>query len=159
MTDANILNQTSDRSGPIGRILRFTLGAYCLWLLSRSAVNASLDILIWSTAVVLGLIAYFSIVHFIIMKFQPNINKYLGAILAFSPPIAVFMLLGTPGYISVFGFIGGSLILDAVTAGVGCEVMAIPNFIFHKRAHLVCPLFSPIDSIEKNFLNKGDAHH
>lgn len=155
MTDESVLDQTSNRSRPVGRILRFIVGASLVGLLSRDLINASSDIVAWSAAVVVGLIIFYMIVHLLVLKFLPNINKYLGTILALSPAVAVFMLTGAPGQIGVTGFIGGSLILDAITADLGCEVMALPGLIFGKRTHLCCIAFSPIDWIENKFLGDG----
>ena len=153
MTDENILDQTSDRSRPVGRILRFVLGALLVGLLYRSAINASSDVLTWSAAVVVGLIAFYTLIHLLVMKYTPNINKYVGTILALSPAVAVLLLSGAPGEIAVTGYIGGSLILDALTADLGCEVMALPGLFFQKRTHLSCIVFSPIDWLENKFLN------
>ncbi|MCZ6852601.1 MAG: hypothetical protein O7G86_01675 [Gammaproteobacteria bacterium] len=154
MTSENILDQPSDRSRPVGRILRFLLGAALVGLLSRSLINESMDIVSWSAVVVVGLIAFYTVVHFLVMKFTPNINRYLGTILALSPAAAVYMLLGTPGQIGVIGYIGGSLIVDAITADLGCEVMALPGLFFQKRTHLCCIVFSPIDWIENKLLSR-----
>ena len=155
MTIESLPDQTSYRSRPVGRILRFIVGASLVGLLSRDLINASSDIVAWSAAVVVGLIIFYMIVHLLVLKFLPNINKYLGTILALSPAVAVFMLTGAPGQIGVTGYIGGSLILDAITADLGCEVMALPGLIFGKRTHLCCIAFSPIDWIENKFLGDG----
>ncbi len=155
MTDENVPIQTSNRSRPIGRILRFILGAFLMGSLSLSVINASSDVFMWSAATVVGLIIFYTIVHLLVMKFLPNINKYLGTILALSPAVAVFILAGAPGQIGVTGYIGGSLILDAITADLGCEVMALPGLIFQKRTHLCCIAFSPIDWIENRVLGAG----
>ena len=153
MTDENILDQSSDRSRPVGRILRFVLGALLLGLVTQGVINASLDVITWSTVVVVGLIAFYMLVHLLVTKFLPNINKYLGTILALSPAVAVFMLAGVPGQIGVTGYIGGSLILDAITADLGCEVMALPGLLFQRRTHLCCIVFSPVDWFENKFLS------
>ncbi len=153
MADENILEQPSDRSRPVGRILRFVLGAFLVGLLYRTVINASSDVIIWSTATFVALIAFYSLVHLLVMKFLPNINKYLGTILALSPAVAVFLLAGASGQISVTGYIGGSLILDAFMADLGCEVMALPGLFFGRRTHLSCIVFSPIDWFENKFLS------
>lgn len=153
MSDANILDQTRDRSRPVGRILRFVLGAILMGLLTRGVMNASLETVTWTAVIFVALIAFYTIVHLLVMKYLPNINKYLGTILALSPAVAVFMIMGAPGQIGVTGFIGGSLILDALTADLGCEVMALPGLFFQKRTHLCCIMFSPIDWIEDRFLS------
>lgn len=153
MTDETILDQTDNRSRPIGRVLRFILGASLIGLLSQSVMNASMELLTWTTAVVVALIAFYTVVHFLVMKFLPDINKYLGTILALSPAVAVFIFAGAAGQIGVAGYIGGSLILDAITADLGCEVMALPGLFFQQRTHLCCIVFSPIDWIEDKFLS------
>ena len=153
MTNENILDQPSDRSRPVGRILRFVLGALLVGLLYPSVISASSDVLTWSAAVVVGLIAFYTLIHLLVMKYLPNINKYVGTILALSPAVAVLLLSGAPGEIAVTGYIGGSLILDALTADLGCEVMALPGLFFKKRTHLSCIVFSPIDWLENKFLN------
>ena len=153
MTNENILDQPGDRSRPVGRILRFVLGALLVGLLYPSVISASSDVLTWSAAVVVGLIAFYTLIHLSVMKYLPNINKYVGTILALSPAVAVLLLGGAPGEIAVTGYIGGSLILDALTADLGCEVMALPGLFFQKRTHLSCIVFSPIDWLENKFLN------
>ncbi len=153
MTNENILDQPSVRSRPVGRILRFVLGALLVGLLYPSVINASSVVLTWSAAVVVGLIAFYTLIHLLVMKYLPNINKYVGTILALSPAVAVLLLSGAPGEIAVTGYIGGSLILDALTADLGCEVMALPGLFFQKRTHLSCIVFSPIDWLENKFLN------
>lgn len=153
MTNENILDQPGDRSRPVGRILRFVLGALLVGLLYPSVISASSDVLTWSAAVVVGLIVFYTLIHLLVMKYLPNINKYVGTILALSPAVAVFLLSGAPGEIAVTGYIGGSLILDALTADLGCEVMALPGLFFQKRTHLSCIVFSPIDWLENKFLN------
>lgn len=153
MTNENILDQPGDRSRPVGRILRFVLGALLVGLLYPSVISASSDVLTWAAAVVVGLIAFYTLIHLLVMKYLPNINKYVGTILALSPAVAVLLLSGAPGEIAVTGYIGGSLILDALTADLGCEVMALPGLFFQKRTHLSCIVFSPIDWLENKFLN------
>ena len=153
MTNENILDQPGARSRPVGRILRFVLGALLVGLLYPIVISASSDVLTWSAAVVVGLIAFYTLIHLLVMKYLPNINKYVGTILALSPAVAVLLLSGAPGEIAVTGYIGGSLILDALTADLGCEVMALPGLFFQKRTHLSCIVFSPIDWLENKFLN------
>ena len=152
MTDETITDQSDDRSRPVGRILRLILGAVLLGLLYGELTSASSELLTCTSAVFVGLIIFYALVHLLVLKFLPNINKYLGTILALSPAIAVFVLAGAAGQIGVTGFIGGSLILDAITADLGCEVMALPGLFFSQRTHLCCILFSPIDWLEDKFL-------
>ncbi len=153
MTIEHRLEQVDDRSRPVGRILRFALGAFLMAMLTRSLMDASSDVLAWTAFVVFGLIAFYTLTHLLVMRFLPNINRYLGTVLALSPAIAVFILTGVAGQMGVTGYIGGSLLLDAITADLGCEVMALPGLFSRERTHLCCLLFSPIDWLENRFLN------
>lgn len=153
MTIEHKLEQVDARTRPVGRILRFALGAFLVAMLIRSVIDASSDLMAWTAFVVFALIAFYTLTHLLVMRFLPNINPYLGTVLALGPAIAVFILTGAAGQMGVTGYIGGSLLLDAITADLGCEVMALPGLIFRQRTHLCCLLFSPIDWLENRFLN------
>ena len=45
-------------------------------------------------------------------------------------------------------YVGVSLLIDALRADSGCEVMALPGLIFGNRTHLACIVFSPVDALE-----------
>ena len=98
----------------------------------------------------LALIVFYFLVHVYITKYLPNINKMTGAVLASAPFLAVFFIgYGGPAATGALTFIAVSLIIAAIRADCGCEVMSIPALIRGKHTHLSCILFSPIDSIEK----------
>ena len=79
-----------------------------------------------------------------------KIDRVLGAILAFGPFLAVFLLgYGGPAATGALTFLSVSLILAAIRADPGCEVMTIPAIFSGKHTHLACLLFSPIDWCER----------
>ena len=100
----------------------------------------------------LGLVLFYSGLHFIILKLAPKINPIFGAFLAFGPFLAVFLLgYGGPAATGALTFLSMSLLLAAIRGDSGCEVMTIPAVFSGKHTHLACLLFSPIDWCERKF--------
>ena len=149
MIDRTTAGTNDRRAKPIGRVLRFVMGAGLISLLiAQGVLDASANILWQSSAVFVGLIALYSAIHFIVLRFLSTINSVLGTIIALSPAILIYYIAGDAGQIAVIAYIGSSLLIDAITADLGCEVMAIPGIIFQRRTHLCCIAFSPIDWVE-----------
>jgi hypothetical protein len=97
----------------------------------------------------LGLILFYFILHYIILKFAIKINSLNGAILAFAPFLAVFAFgYEGPAASGALTFLAVSLIIAAIRSDSGCEVMSIPSAFTGKHTHLCCLLFSPIDWLE-----------
>ena len=98
----------------------------------------------------IGLVLLYLLLHFVIVKFTPKINPVVGAILAFGPFLAVFFLgYGGPAATGALTFLAASLLLAAIRADPGCEVMSLPAVFSGKHTHLACLLFSPIDWCER----------
>ena len=136
------------KSKPIGRILRFVLGALMLGLVAPNIVRAS-----WTTdAIIVGvivvLLAGYTAIHLAVWRFTPNLNRWLGAVLAVAPAALVFVLGDGIGQVSAVTYVGGSLLIDSINGDAGCEVMAVPGIMCKKRTHLACLLFSPLDWLE-----------
>ena len=133
---------------PAGRCLRFCLGAVLLLLVVPFFTAAGprwLGVTLgWAAAFVL----FYSALHLAIDRLVPNLNRWVGATLAFAPLVVVFVNAGAPGQVGVQTFLGASLVLAALRADSGCEVMSIPGLIFGRRTHLMCLLFSPLDWVE-----------
>jgi hypothetical protein len=53
-------------------------------------------------------------------------------------------------------FFGISFVIGGVQAIPGCEITAIPNLFVPRSRQLTCwcPLFSPLDSLERRFRSK-----
>ncbi len=136
------------KSRPIGRILRFILGAFMLALIVPEIAAATLltDAMIAGTIV--ALLTGYTLIHLAVWRFAPNLNRWLGAVVAVMPAVLVFVFGGVVGQVAAVGYIGGSLLIDSLTGDAGCEVMAIPGLVCRKRTHLACLVFSPLDWLE-----------
>jgi len=81
----------------IGRILRFCLGLFFVfevWPVYQSVNNEGVIIrLTWA----LGLLIFYIAIHLLIVKYISNLNRMIGAILAFGPLLAVFFFIGYGG--------------------------------------------------------------
>jgi hypothetical protein len=133
----------------IGRLLRFLLGLFFLTevvpVYQDVTPEGALIRVIWA----LGLLLFYILLHQIILKFTPNFNRIIGAILAFGPFLVVFFIgYGGPAATGALTFLAVTLIVAAIRADPGCEVMSIPALFSKKHTHLACLLFSPIDWCE-----------
>lgn len=147
-----MVEATSTKARIIGRILRLGLGIFFateVWPVYTAVTLKGVIIrLTWA----IGLVLFYLLVHFIILKIPLKINNIVGAILAFAPFLAVFFIgYGGPAATGALTFLAASLILAAIRADPGCEVMSIPTVFTGKHTHLGCLLFSPIDWIEHKF--------
>jgi len=141
---------TMNRTGWVGRILRLLLGIFFITEVYPVYRDVTLEGSLIRLGWTLALIIFYVLVHIYVTKYLPNINKITGAILAIGPFLAVFFIgYGGPPATGALTFIALSLIIAAIRADSGCEVMSIPTLILGKHTHLCCIIFSPIDSIEK----------
>ncbi len=136
------------RSRPIGRILRFLMGASMVAAVVPNIVQASLTNNVVTGGVVLALLAGYTVIHLAVWRFAPNLNRWLGAALAVTPAALLFVFGGAIGQVTSVAYVGGSLLIDAITGDAGCEVMAVPGLLLKKRTHLACLVFSPLDWLE-----------
>ncbi len=138
------------RTGIIGRILRLLLGIFFVTEVYPVYLDVTLEGSLIRLGWTLALVVFYVLVQIYVTKYLPNINKVIGAILAIGPFLAVFFIgYGGPAATGALTFIAVSLIIAAIRADSGCEVMSIPALILGKHTHLSCIVFSPIDSIEK----------
>jgi hypothetical protein len=115
-----------------------------------------------AAGMVMGLLLLYTVVHLAISRFLPSINAWLGAVIALAPAILTFALVDPSLRFSLVLFIGVSLVVTAIRADGGCEVMTLPGMLMGKRTHLVCIVFSPLDWIEEKITGrvstaKGDT--
>lgn len=109
-----------------------------------------------SLGIMVGLVLFYTLVHFVVSRYLAGLNRWVGAILAVTPVFVVWYLGqgGGPlfgqgeGGTAAITYIGVSLLIDALRADAGCEVMAIPGLLVGNRTHLACIVFSPIDAVE-----------
>ncbi len=148
-----------ERAKPIGRVLRLLTGVILLISVVQVVRRASLDYILASSGVVVGLLLFYMLVHLLISKHLPHINRWLGALVAVMPVALVFILGQGGGYLfgqgegatGALAYIGLSLLIDVIRADAGCEVMALPGLLSKKRTHLACLAFTPIDWLEEKF--------
>jgi hypothetical protein len=112
-------------------------------------IGASPLLTVQVAGVVIGLIAFYALVHVLMSKFMPTINPWAGALLAVTPVLLVFLMGGLPVRHGVVLFLGISLLFTGIRGDGGCEVMTLPGMILGKRTHLVCIVLSPLDWVEE----------
>jgi len=144
------------KAGICGRLLRLVFGvcvmivALPVWFVAGWGYNLR------SLGILAGLVLFYTIVHFVVSRYLAGLNRWFGAILAVMPVFLVwyFGQGGGPlfgqgeGGTAAITYIGVSLLIDALRADSGCEVMALPGLIFGNRTHLACIVFSPVDALE-----------
>ena len=137
---------------PVGRILRFCLGALlvvAVWPFFRSAQSKRI---LGAVLIVVGLTIFYAVVHWLVSSYLPALNRWLGALLAVMPVLLVFVFGGVLGQVGAASFLAVSLLLAAIRADAGCEVMSIPSLALGRRTHLMCLLFSPLDWVEEKIV-------
>ncbi len=133
---------------PVGRVLRLLIGTALTIRAAQHMISGETTLNLQAAGIVLGLLLLYTVVHLAISRFVPSINAWLGAVIALAPAILVFALVDPSLRFSVVLFIGVSLVVTAIRADGGCEVMTLPGILMGKRTHLVCIVFSPLDWIE-----------
>lgn len=155
MPEQNLSN--TNPANLAGRLLRFLLGALLLASVLPVYARVSLGFTSMTALVVLGLVAVFTLLHMGVSRYGAALNRWVGAVLAVALLVAVY-ILGSPdgilfgrgeGQLAALTFLSMSLLLAAIRADSGCEVMSIPGALLGQRSHLVCLVFSPIDWLER----------
>lgn len=132
-----------------GRLLRLATGLYMLYLV-YPAIQAGDSTYLTSAAITIALIiAFYTALHFAIANYFASLNKWLGALLAVTPVVIVYLFVEPAGGFSALTYVGVSLIVMAARGDGGCEVMAFPALLVGRFTHLVCIAFSPIDWLEE----------
>ncbi len=140
------------RALPVGRILRFLLGAILVITVWPFFSGASPNRILGAVLVAVGLAVFYAVLHWLVSTYLTKLNRCLGACLAILPVFLVFLFGGGLGQVGALAFLAVSLVLAAVRADAGCEVMSIPSFILGKRTYLICLLFSPLDWLEEKIV-------
>lgn len=142
-------NSNIEKTRPIGRLLRLCLGILAFIVVIPYYFIVSVDVIFQSLLVMLAIIGFYILLDIVVNQYFQNINPILGAILANVPIILLWVLGRGAIQLGALTFLGISLIVTALRADTGCEVMSIPGLIFKRHTHLACVFFSPIDWIEK----------
>lgn len=141
-----------------GRAIRLIFGIGALALIYPSIRRAQLEHFVGIAGWLVAITAFYVALHWMIQRFVPGLNRWVGAILANGP--AIFLIFFGPpiAQVTALIYVGASLVLDAVSGDAGCEVMAIPGLLFGRRTHLPCIAFSPIDWIEDKIATRWQAN-
>ena len=148
------------RAPPIGRALRIVVGLWLLVYVVPPYFEFGVPFAVRALLLVLGLAGIYSLLHIVLARW--TINSLFATVIALSLLAALYSV-GGPGSL-IFGhgegqlaagtFLGLSLVVAGVWAVPGCELTAIPGLIFRKHAELSCPIFSPVDTLERTLRNK-----
>jgi len=146
----------TERTMPIGRLLRLVIGTLLILLALPFAFRSSAEVLLGAFSVLLAVTVFYAGVHLLVSKVFRNLNRWLGAAIANIPVILVFIfgVSGGPlfgsgeGQLAAIAYVGIALLIAGFRADPGCEVMSIPGLIFGHQTHLACITFSPIDWLE-----------
>ena len=150
-------NDQGIRTGPMGRGLRFLAGIALIFEGSRHLLGTNAALILATSAVVLGEVAFYAVIHLIVSRTSRAMNPWISGMLAVVPIATVFLLSDAPGRLGTLLFVGISLLMAAARADGGCEVMTLPAILFGKRTHLVCVTFSPIDWLENKVARNRSA--
>ena len=146
----------TDKTGPIGRSLRLLIGVGVMIIALPVYFRAGSAYNLRSLGIVLALALFYTLMHVVVSRYTPNLNRWFGAVLAVTPAFLVWFfgqgggpLFGQgEGGTGAITYIGVSLLIDFIRADSGCEVMAIPGLLMRNRTHLPCIALSPIDALE-----------
>ena len=140
---------------PVGRIVRLLMGGVlAIHVVASHLIGAAPSLTVEVAGVVFGLFVFYSLVHLLISRFVPTIHPWVGALLAVTPVLLVFLMGGLPVRHGVVLFLGVSLLFTGLRSDGGCEVMTLPGMVFGKRTHLVCIVLSPLDWVEKKLVGE-----
>ncbi len=140
---------------PVGRIVRLLMGALLTIHVPVShLIGASPLLTVQVAGVVFGLFVFYSLVHLLISKFVRTINPWLGALLAVTPVILVFLMGGLPLRHGVVLFLGVSLLFTGIRGDGGCEVMTHPGMDQGRRTQLQSNVISPLHWVEEKVMGR-----
>ena len=157
------LLQQPRRAPPAGRALRVLLGLVLMVYVTPVYFKVPVGVAVGSLLLMLGLIGAYSLIHIGVLR--RIVGPCVGAILAAGLLVALYVagasrlpiVGGGKGQLAAVTFLGISLVVAGVRAAPGCEVMAIPGLLFGKHTELACPIFSPLDSLERKLRSKRES--
>jgi hypothetical protein len=138
-----------EKARPIGRLLRLLFGALVLFSVVPYYFIVPTDAVIQTILAVFGLVVFYVLFDLVINKLFPTIHPVMGAFLANTSILLMWLLGRDVIQLGALSYLGASLVITGLRADKGCEVMSIPGLIFGRRTHLDCFFFSPVDWLEK----------
>ena len=132
----------------VGRSSRLKVGILMTLEGARHLIDPSPGLPARTAGVVLGEIAIYTVLHLVMSRFFLRVNHCASMIVATTAVVLVFVFGGPAGSLGTLIFVGVSLVLAAIRAEGGCEVMTLPGMVLGNRTHLACVIFSPIDWVQ-----------
>ena len=137
------------RAMPISRALRLLTGLGLVVIAGMIFLQEDSLWIMRTIGMAAALVPFYTLVHHLVGTYLPRLNRWLGALLAVTPVALLFFFGPSWAGLGSLLFVGISLILTAVLAEPGCEVMVIPGLFFRQPTHLACITFTPLDWIEE----------
>jgi hypothetical protein len=149
----------------VGRALRLLIGLAVLVQVTPVYVREDPHLAINSLVLMLGLLVVYSLLHIAQSRHLIVLSPLLGAVVGLAVLVSLYLAGSTQaavvgygaGQIAAFTFFGVSLVVAAVRADPGCEVMAIPDVLLRRRVELACLFFSPLDAWERRWRSRRAA--
>lgn len=150
------MHSEPQRAGPVGRTARLVLGVGLVGIALPVYVEAGAGYNLRSLGLSAGLLAFYSLLHVVVQRLVPGVNRWVGAVVAVTPLVLVwyFGQGGGPlfgqgeGGTAAITYLAVSFLVDFARGNSGCEVMALPGLILGNRTHLPCLMLCPIDRAE-----------
>ena len=134
--------RTQRKIGPVGTVARGCLGVGLLtaaWSLGIEPTDLLVGLVVMPIAVIL-LLALRGRNAAPLRLFGP-----VGYTVNFALAGLLLLVATVPSLI----FYGASMLLAAVRGYAGCEILAIQNWVTRRDDRMACPVFSPIDGMER----------
>ena len=141
------MTSEANRSGPIGRLLRLVVGISVMIVALPVYFEAGWAYNLRSLGIVLALAAFYTLMHFVITRYVPNLNRCSGAILAVAPVFLVWfqgqgggLLFGQgEGGTGAITYVGVSLLIDFVRGEASMKGSKPPS-----RTAIGLPVLCPL---------------
>jgi hypothetical protein len=163
--EAQASSQPPRKAPPVGRALRLLVGLLLIVQVAPVYFHVDTRVAFGALLLMLGLLIVYSLLHIVLSRRLFALGSGPGALLGLGILVVLYLAggLGGPflgrgeGRLAAFTFLGVSLVVAAVRADPGCEVMALPNAFLRTPAELACLFFSPLDALERKLRSKGAA--
>jgi hypothetical protein len=157
---------TARRVGPLGTTARFVIGVLIV-VLALTLDQPSRGVSWWDAAAAVIVLPLLTAGITVVVDAFYRRRAPAAAARARSPwspaqigaatiVIAMVIAVGTAltfltpiDRVAIFLFFGLSMVLAALRGYDGCEILALPNTILRRRDAIWCPLYTPIDSVER----------
>ena len=88
------------KARPVGRVIRLLLGVWLVVEGGRHLVGTSPGLVATTAGVVIGEFLFYAALHLVIVRYFASVNRWVGAFVAVTPVVLVFVLGGMPGMLA-----------------------------------------------------------